>query len=145
MLDVGAVDAEEINTIFRAAHSIKGGSATFGLGDVAEFTHLMETLLDELRDGRRDVFQPVVELLLQSVDCLSEMLNANKAEEPLDQPRIESLQKELEATLSGSNVSSSATGGESEAVTTPTCSGWKISFKPNINFYFTGNDPLRIM
>ncbi|WP_078484907.1 chemotaxis protein CheA [Solemya pervernicosa gill symbiont] len=46
-LDIGAADAEEINTIFRAAHSIKGGSATFGLGDVAEFTHLMETL-DEL-------------------------------------------------------------------------------------------------
>ena len=63
-LDVGAVDAEIINTIFRAAHSIKGGSATFGFLAVAEFTHVMETLLDEMRNGERDVSQDVVDILL---------------------------------------------------------------------------------
>ncbi|WP_320416239.1 Hpt domain-containing protein [Candidatus Reidiella endopervernicosa] len=114
-LDIGAADAEEINTIFRAAHSIKGGSATFGLGDVAEFTHLMETLLDELRDRRREVSQPVVELLLQSVDCLSDMLNANKSDEPLDQQRIGALQKELETMLGGE--SESAVQESAETVT----------------------------
>ncbi len=48
-------DAELINTIFRVAHSIKGGSATFGFTDVAAFTHTLETLLDELRAGKRRV------------------------------------------------------------------------------------------
>ena len=46
-LDPNAVDNETVNSIFRAAHSIKGGSATFGFNHVAEFTHVMETLLDE--------------------------------------------------------------------------------------------------
>ena len=54
-LDIGAADAETINTIFRAAHSIKGGSGTFGLNAVASYTHVMETLLDEMRNGKREV------------------------------------------------------------------------------------------
>ena len=61
-LDIDAADDEELNAIFRCAHSIKGGAATFGFADVAELTHQMETLLDKLRrhelqptaaDGRR--------------------------------------------------------------------------------------------
>ena len=45
-LDSGTADNETINTIFRAAHSIKGGGAIFGLSSVSEFTHSVETLLD---------------------------------------------------------------------------------------------------
>ena len=52
-LDVGNPDSEQINAIFRAAHSIKGGSGTFGFVQVAEFTHILETLLDKVRDGVR--------------------------------------------------------------------------------------------
>ncbi len=54
-LDAGAPDRELINTIFRVAHSIKGGSATFGFGEIASFTHSLETLLDELRSGSMQV------------------------------------------------------------------------------------------
>ena len=49
----GEEDLETINTIFRAAHSIKGGSGTFGFNSVAEFTHVLETLLDQIRQGER--------------------------------------------------------------------------------------------
>ena len=48
-LDIAAADEEELNAIFRCAHSVKGGAATFGFTDVAELTHQMETLLDKLR------------------------------------------------------------------------------------------------
>jgi len=48
-VDVNAADDEELNAIFRCAHSIKGGAATFGFADVAELTHQMESLLDKLR------------------------------------------------------------------------------------------------
>src|SRR5512134_1108286 len=48
-LDVSAADDEELNAIFRCAHSVKGGSATFGFNDVAELTHQMEALLDKIR------------------------------------------------------------------------------------------------
>ena len=54
-LNVGAPEPELINTIFRVAHSIKGGSATFGFSEVASFTHTCETLLDELRGNRMQV------------------------------------------------------------------------------------------
>ena len=75
-LDMGDIDSEVINTIFRGAHSIKGGSGTFGFTVVADFTHVMETLLDEMRDGRRKVTQAAVNVLLGSVDCLREMLTS---------------------------------------------------------------------
>ena len=48
-LDIADPDDEELNAIFRCAHSVKGGAATFGFSDVAELTHQMETLLDKLR------------------------------------------------------------------------------------------------
>src|SRR3954462_7941799 len=54
-LDVGAPDPEGVNTIFRVAHSIKGGAGMFGFTDVASFTHTLETLLDELRSARMQV------------------------------------------------------------------------------------------
>ena len=75
-LEQGEVDLENINTIFRSAHSIKGGSGTFGFTAVAEFTHDMETLLDQMRNGEREVSVPVVNTLLGSVDVLRNMLNA---------------------------------------------------------------------
>jgi two-component system chemotaxis sensor kinase CheA len=48
-------DAETIHVVFRAAHSIKGGAATFGFTAITDLTHLLETLLDEARDGRRQL------------------------------------------------------------------------------------------
>jgi len=53
-LNDGDPDAEAINTIFRSAHSIKGGSATFGFSSVAEFTHTLESRVDDMRDGNRE-------------------------------------------------------------------------------------------
>ena len=54
----GEEDLETINTIFRAAHSIKGGSATFGFNSIANFTHVLETLLDQIREGQRNISSP---------------------------------------------------------------------------------------
>ncbi len=64
-LDVGAPDPELINTIFRVAHSIKGGSAPFGFADIASFTHSLEPLLDELRSGGMAASAAVSDLLLK--------------------------------------------------------------------------------
>ncbi len=73
-LDPDEVDAEVINAVFRAAHSIKGGAATFGFKKITEFTHILETLLDQIRGGERGLSKSDVNLFLQSVDCLREML-----------------------------------------------------------------------
>lgn len=97
-LDVSA-DRETINTIFRAAHSIKGGAATFGFMEVSNFTHGVETLLDEMRNGQRAVTPDAVQLLLQSVDCLREMIKATQAKVPVDSARIAGLADEIHQLL----------------------------------------------
>ena len=151
-LDVGAADLETINTIFRAAHSIKGGSGTFGLNDVANFTHVMETLLDEMRDGKRDVTQNGVNILLESVDVLREMLSTLQAEEELDVDRVAEVKLKLDNLLAGeSGESSPVSENNSISSETPVVvsndskpAGWQINFKPHEHMLQTGNDPVRM-
>src|SRR5258708_23469117 len=96
LLSLGATaDRENINTIFRAAHSIKGGSATFGFPEVAGFTNGVETLLDEIRNGVRPVTAEAIQTLLQACDCLREMMAATEAEQPVDQVRFPSLNGDI--------------------------------------------------
>ena len=66
-------DRETINTIFRAAHSIKGGAGTFGFMEISAFTHSVETLLDDMRNGTRSITPDALQVLLQSVDVIREM------------------------------------------------------------------------
>ena len=147
-LDMGDVDDEDINTIFRAAHSIKGGSGTFGFSAVSDFTHVMETLLDEMRDGRRQVTQPAVDVLLGSVDCLKEMLTAIQDEQDIDVSSISESQKALEVELNGSEAEQEKTE-KATPVEPPNAldfgeedgDGWRIAFSPHTNLLKTGNDP----
>jgi len=152
-LDQGDVDSEQINTIFRAAHSIKGGSGTFGFTEVSDFTHVMETLLDEMRDGRRQVTQDVVNVLLRSVDCLREMLTAIQDENPIDLDRVKADQDALNVILGGefsAVVESDADKGQSESVDQPvenesgSLAGWHVVFSPHPNLMQVGNEPIRI-
>ncbi|WP_395699114.1 chemotaxis protein CheA [Aquabacterium sp.] len=73
-LDVNAADDEELNAIFRCAHSVKGGAATFGFTDVAELTHQMEALLDKLRRHELQPTSQMVDVLLQAGDALKAQL-----------------------------------------------------------------------
>ncbi len=62
------VDTDVINALFRAAHSMKGGSGTFGYADLTRFTHRMESLLDQVRHGTRPLDETLIAVLLQAVD-----------------------------------------------------------------------------
>jgi two-component system chemotaxis sensor kinase CheA len=73
-LDLANTDDEELNGIFRCAHSIKGGAATFGFADVAELTHQMESLLDRLRRHELQLIPPMVDALLESADSSRSLL-----------------------------------------------------------------------
>ncbi|MBW8828456.1 MAG: chemotaxis protein CheW [Burkholderiales bacterium] len=73
-VNLEAADDEELNSIFRCAHSVKGGAATFGFGDVAELTHQMETLLDKLRRHELQPTPAMVDVLLQAGDALRAQL-----------------------------------------------------------------------
>jgi two-component system chemotaxis sensor kinase CheA len=153
-LDLGDVNVEDINTIFRAAHSIKGGSGTFGFTAVSDFTHVMETLLDEMRDGRRQVTQPAVDVLLGSVDCLREMLQAIQNGGEIDNQSVAEHKQALDNALNQTGISAGFVP-ESEnppavlAVTTqsatePQIDGWNIAFSPHLHLLKTGNEPARM-
>ena len=73
-IDIESADDETLNSIFRCAHSVKGGAATFGFGDVAALTHQMETLLDKLRRHELEPNAAMVDVLLQSGDALKAQL-----------------------------------------------------------------------
>ena len=73
-LNVDAADDEEMNAIFRCAHSVKGGAATFGFSDVAALTHQMETLLDKLRRHELTPTSAMVDVLLAAGDALKAQL-----------------------------------------------------------------------
>jgi two-component system chemotaxis sensor kinase CheA len=158
LLGLGATaDTENINTIFRAAHSIKGGSATFGFAEVAAFTHGVETLLDEMRNGVRPVTSEAVQTLLQACDCMREMIAATEAEQPLDQGRIATLNSDITHILGerpneapapassapnhGAGPAASAAG---PAAAAEQSTGWRIAFEPVAELLRLRNEPARM-
>jgi two-component system chemotaxis sensor kinase CheA len=143
-----ASDKETINTIFRAAHSIKGGAATFGFAEVAGFTHGVETLLDEMRNGLRTVTAEAIQILLQSCDCLREMVTATESGDPLDEGRIAALNGEL-AHILGESTRAPAAPASSVQTTVPNVpesisSGWRIQFHPVPDLLRLRNEPTRM-
>lgn len=81
-LDIDAPDIEQLNAIFRAAHSIKGGAGTFGFDVLQKTTHIFENLLDHLRRGELTLRRDIVDLFLETKDMLQDQLDAyrNSAE-----------------------------------------------------------------
>ncbi|MDH5570274.1 MAG: chemotaxis protein CheA [Gammaproteobacteria bacterium] len=143
-LDLGDADNEEINTIFRAAHSIKGGSGTFGFKEIADFTHVLETLLDEMRDGRRQVTREAVDALLHSVDVLRMMMDSAKDDTDSDKDQIQKQLKELEGIL-GSGSATTGMSAPDQVASSGGATGWNIRFIPEPDMMVTGNDPLKII
>lgn len=149
-LDTQGADVETINTIFRAAHSIKGGSGTFGFSDIAAFTHVAETLLDQMRSGDREVTQEIVDVLLRSVDVIREMIEAAQQGRDPDTNKAAVIKGQLEAILSGESVVEADAATQEAPKETPndeavsSIDGWTIHFAPYHDLLKTGNEPLRM-
>src|SRR5688572_27358697 len=150
-LSAGQSNLERIKTIFRVAHSIKGGSATFGFTDVASFTHKLETLLDELRAGKRRANSGMVDTLLRAGDLMREMLSATQARQAMDKARVAALQSEIELILATPDAASAPVapapqaGPSLVAASTDVRSGWRIHFVPGPKLLRNGNDPVRLL
>ena len=89
---------EAIDEIFRAAHTLKGGSATVEMHELSGFTHVMEDMLDALRSGTLAVSEPVVDILLKSLDIIKAMLAA-RAEGSVYQDDISGIKNKLESMI----------------------------------------------
>lgn len=166
----GAADSETVNTIFRVAHSIKGGAGMFGFNEVASFTHTLETLLDELRAGRMEVTAPICDGLLQSVDQIRGMLTSVQKQQPFDPAVANALKAQFTqlveerkaggapapkpaaaqpATAAAAIAAAAAAPAapapaQAPADTADARRRWKIGFKALPELLNRGNDPLRM-
>lgn len=96
-VDVSAPDAEDLNAIFRAAHSIKGGAATFGITDLTEVTHVLETLLDRIRKGEMALIAEHVDAFLSAKDILKMQLDGHRLHTPVDLDAVAEVRMMLES------------------------------------------------
>ena len=111
-------DPEDLNSIFRAAHSIKGGSGIFGFDALTGLTHVMETILDKARNNELDLTTDIVDVLLATTDTLGVIIQSYQDESDIDWQQIEEGKANLEAILnddaSGSDDTLAATTEEED-------------------------------
>ena len=156
LLSLEQGDNDTIHAIFRAAHSIKGGAGTFGFHRVTDFTHEVETLLDEMRDGRRQICQSDTDLLLKSVDCIRLLIEASRDGIECIDRSIDEVHQALELALNGqsddgdvNNPSDNMTDQSDASIPSDITpkngkKQWQIKFMPNHEMLHTGNDPVHI-
>jgi two-component system chemotaxis sensor kinase CheA len=117
-LDLDAPDADQLNAIFRAAHSIKGGSGTFGFNDMAEVTHILETLLDRIRKNEITLTHEMVDAFLQSGDVLKGLLEGHRSGSAVDESASKAICAKLEHLINNNHTGDSGRKSEDEAQST---------------------------
>ncbi|WP_295402923.1 chemotaxis protein CheW [uncultured Thiocystis sp.] len=133
-LDVDAPDLETLNAIFRAAHSIKGGAGTFGFLDMAQLTHVLETLLDRLRKQETRPTVEMIDAFLGACDVLKAQLAAHQEGAEYADPQIAEVSARLESLSEiAATPASPAPRPPSPALpgTAATASIWLIEFRPD--------------
>ena len=123
-MDAGPLSADEIASLFRAIHSIKGSAGSFGFAAVTESAHGLESYLDQVRSGQRQPNHEAVAVLLRGVDLLKRLVEAPG--EPLQQERAE-----LEAALA-----------RLDEVAGPP---WRFTFSPPQGLLAVGPDPIKLL
>ncbi|WP_100641847.1 chemotaxis protein CheA [Alteromonas facilis] len=143
-LDITNIESEVVNDIFRSAHSLKGGSATFGMSQLADFTHFMETLLDMIRAGQRAFTQDVVDCLFECLDCLRNLVNHYQIDEEINSGLIDQVKGTLQQLID-SDASAATSAGTSGSGHVKRSQGhkWQITFAPDAKLLLSGNEPLR--
>ena len=154
LLALESGDSADMDSIFRAAHSIKGGAGTFGFMPISDFTHTVESVLQMARDGDLEMTEDLVTALLASCDLISEMIAIAKA----GGDTAEVATKECLATLQkyehAEAPSSSDSTEETSADASPFDDGgaglflddeWLVTFKPKPHLPLTGSDPINIL
>lgn len=100
-VDVSSPDPEDLNAIFRAAHSIKGGASTFGLNDMTEVTHILENLLDKIRKGEMALTSDHVDAFLAAKDVLKMQLDGHRHGTAVDLDAVGDVRMLLQSFVQG--------------------------------------------
>ena len=137
-------DPELLNTIFRAAHSIKGASLTFGIEEVGRFTHVLENLLDRLREGKLGTSSELIELLLSSIDVLEGLIANSRDGAPLP-TQLEAIFTQLQAANGDAPTKKSTTTATVVAAAPSGQATYRIEFRPSRDFFRFGQDALLLV
>jgi len=116
-LDIGNPDSEQLNAIFRAAHSIKGSAGTFGFTDLAEVTHVLENLLDRIRKGELTLRPEMIDAFLDAGDILKDLLAAHRGVGEADPAQVAAMCKRLSELTGGAHAE--AAPAQAAAAATP--------------------------
>ncbi len=96
-VDVDRPDPEDLNAVFRTAHSVKGGASTFGITDMTEVTHILETLLDRVRKGEMPLTAEHVDAFLAAKDILKMQLDGHRHGSSVDQDAVGNVRMMLQS------------------------------------------------
>src|ERR1700744_4476936 len=135
---------ESINAIFRAAHTIKGSSGLFGLDAVVTFTHVVESVLDRVRDGTVTLDEPLVVLMLASGDYIGRLVDGVERGEPQADPKTEpegaALLGRLQTYLAGEAPPAAPVAASGASAGGP--ARWHLSLRFGPDVLSNGMDPL---
>jgi two-component system chemotaxis sensor kinase CheA len=115
-MDDGENDAETINVVFRAVHSIKGGAGAFGLEELVRFAHRFETVMDEIRTGRMAPDPDGLKLFFQCADHLSDLVRISRDAGEMPDAETARLLAELDKLLGEDGASAESTPPEEEEI-----------------------------
>ncbi|MBI4743104.1 MAG: chemotaxis protein CheW [Betaproteobacteria bacterium] len=118
-LDIDNPEPEQLNAIFRAAHSIKGSSGTFGFTDLTDVTHILETLLDRLRKNEIKLRSDMVDAFLEAGDVLKTMLAGHRGDGGADPQAMEAVCARLKQLAGNPQPAPVATPAAASAATPP--------------------------
>jgi two-component system chemotaxis sensor kinase CheA len=142
-LDEHNPNIEGLNAIFRCAHSIKGAAGSFGFNKIKDFTHILEGLLDGMREGHIAPTRKIIDTLLASVDIVRQMVTAAQTDSHLEEGFGRELAEQLKNIAADDSVPANATTTTSESI--DEISIYDINFKPKKDLFFSGNEPLLII
>ncbi len=145
-MEDGTADAETVNAVFRAVHSMKGGAGIFALDTLVRFAHIFETALDKVRSGSLAASPPVVAVFLRAADLLADLVRAARENATVDEARIAAMGKEfsqienVDGQPEGVSASQPATLGEEETAGEAWGKKWNILFTPYPALYAKANE-----
>ncbi|WP_045215234.1 chemotaxis protein CheA [Desulfonatronovibrio magnus] len=153
-LEKGLLDLEQtpddqdlINRIFRAMHTIKGSGSMFGFDEIADFTHEVETVMDQVREGVVALNMELVDILFKSRDLISDMLYDRGQDRPARTKEIiENLKKNVGSNTTAQDSEYNALDEDSDDDNQAgELNTYRVKFKPDKNIFFTGAKPLALL
>ena len=145
-LQAGDTDAEGLNAIFRAAHSIKAGAGAFNFTELAQFTHIFEALLDRLRSNRIQRSAQVLNAVVRGADLLADLVDAARCSRPVPPGFGAGVASELKSLLESAPEAPAAAAAPSASGQAPegTERTYRIVFEPHRELFRHANEPLFI-